>query len=324
MAKRHLSFLESQRAKLKKQRALATTSKERAIISKKIEQVTVRILDAKKQLTGSKTKGLLKPGQERITGSTNKGKLPPGRTQPSGKPSARRAAAAAKQTRAAQGTSGSGVRTGQPAGAANRVYGANRVNASVRRALRQTALRRAGSTSLKILGKAGQLLSGDGSGQLALGALTTSNVIDAARGSTAKERNAKNKANRPQSGGLTKNQQETLRKLNDASRRRKQEKARARKVGNPTEKTRAVYNKPKPAPKKSAGQVSTKTPPTTVTKPPKKAPYTKGKSTLQKEIEGTRKFIATHKDKKGAMQNAVKQARQRLERLMQKDPSHYV
>tara|TARA_Y100000015_G_scaffold24342_1_gene23470 strand:- start:204 stop:1166 length:963 start_codon:yes stop_codon:yes gene_type:complete len=320
MAKKRLSFLESQRAKLKKQRALATTSKQRAIISKKIQQVTVRILDAKKQLTGSKTKGLLKAGQERITGSTNKGALPPGRTKPSGKPSARRAAAAAKQTRAAQGTSGSGVRTGQPAGAANRQYGATRVQQSVKRAQRSTALRGAARTG-------GRLAAQTVGFELASKLAQTVGKKDMPRmsmlGIQGPTKGASKGASNKQSG-VSKKRQETLRKLNDAARRRKQEKARARKVGNPTEKTRAVYNKPKPAPKKSAGQVSTKTPPTTVTKPPKKAPYTKGKSTLQKEIEGTRKFIATHKDKKGAMQNAVKQARQRLERLMQKDPSHYV
>ena len=68
--------------------------------------------------------------------------------------------------------------------------------------------------------------------------------------------------------GLTKNQQETLSKQNAANRSRKNAKALARKVGNPTAKTRATYNKP--AETKSGGKVTGSKPKTTVTKAPKR------------------------------------------------------
>jgi hypothetical protein len=52
------------------------------------------------------------------------------------------------------------------------------------------------------------------------------------------------------------------------------------------------------------------------TKPTKPAKDTR--TTLQKEISGAKQFIEAHKNKKGAMQNAVKQARERLARLQKK------
>jgi len=214
------------------------------------------------------------------------------RNFPRGRASAKRAEAAAKKVRAAQGTKG-GTRTGQPAGRANRVHGANVTARATRRAVRETALRNAGRTGLKILGKAGQLLSGDGSGQLAMGAVTASNLIDAARGSTAKERNAKKKGQ----SGLSKNQQETLRKQADANRSRRNEKSRVRKVGNPTDKTRATYNKPTSKPKAKSS--------------PKPKAKPDNRSTLSKEIDGLTKFIATHKGKKG-MERGLAQARKSL------------
>lgn len=55
-------------------------------------------------------------------------------TTPRGRASAKRAQAAAKLERARQGTTSPGVRTGQPKGSANRMYGADRVNAAVSRA----------------------------------------------------------------------------------------------------------------------------------------------------------------------------------------------
>lgn len=56
--------------------------------------------------------------------------------------------------------------------------------------------------------------------------------------------------------------------------------------------------------------------PTKPTKPTKPAKDTR--TTLQKEISGAKQFIEAHKNKKGAMQNAVKQARERLARLQKK------
>jgi len=274
--KKQLSLLQQQKAKLKKQRALTANPKTRQLLSRKIQQVQVRIVNTQKALTGSK------PAKA----------LPPGRTTPTGRPSARRAEAAAKQVRAGQGVKG-GSRIGQPAGRANRVHGANVTARATRRALRETALRNAGRTGLRILGKAGQLISGDGSGQALMGAVTASNLIDAARGSTAQERNAKKKGQ----SGLSKNQQETLRKQADANRKRRNEKTRVRNVGNPTDKTRAIYNEPKSKPK--------------VKSSPKPKAKPDNRSTLTKEIDGLTKFLDTHKGKKG-MERALTQARKSL------------
>jgi len=90
--------------------------------SQRVEKVKVKV-DQPKQLPSAKTK--------------SPKALPKGKTQPKGQPSARRAQAAAKANRAAQGTKG-GTRVGQPKGAANRFYGADRVNAAVDRAKAST------------------------------------------------------------------------------------------------------------------------------------------------------------------------------------------
>ena len=63
------------------------------------------------------------------------------RNFPRGRASAKRAEAAARQARAAQGTKG-GTRTGQPAGSANRRFGANIVDAATGRAQRSSTARR--------------------------------------------------------------------------------------------------------------------------------------------------------------------------------------
>ena len=175
MAKQNtISLLKSRIANLKKQRALATTPKAKQIVNRRIQELNVRIKNAQKQPKA------LKPAK-------TKGSLPPAKTRPTGSASSRRAQAAAKQARAAQGTAG-GKRVGQPAGAANRMYGANTVNKAVKRAVNRTAAR----TALKTVGR---LLAGrdDGSGSALLAAKMTSDTINAVRGSTAKERNAKKK-----------------------------------------------------------------------------------------------------------------------------------
>ena len=244
-----------------------------------------------KKVTPKTTSKSTTPKSLPSAGNTSATKDTP-RNFPRGRASAKRALKAAELERAKQGTKG-GTRTGQPAGRANRVHGANVTARATRRAVRETALRNAGRTGLKILGKAGQLISGDGSGQALMHAVTVSNLIDAARGSTAEERNAKKKGQ----SGLSKNQQETLRKQADANRRRRNEKSRVRKVGNPTDKTRATYNKPTSKP-------TTKSSPKPKAKPD-------NRSTLTKEIDGLTKFIATHKGKKG-MERGLSQARKSL------------
>jgi len=95
-------------------------------------------------------------GSARVTG-TSRPALPPGKkggplakttTQTS-----RQAAARAKAARAARGSQG-GTRVGQPAGSANRMYGANVVNKAVKRATRATRLAK-GANVLKGAGRWG-------------------------------------------------------------------------------------------------------------------------------------------------------------------------
>lgn len=54
------------------------------------------------------------------------------------------------------------------------------------------------------------------------------------------------------------------------------------------------------------------------TKKPKSKPAKDNRPTTVKEIAGAEAFIAAHENKKGAMQNAVRQARARLKRLKEK------
>ena len=92
--------------------------------SSRIEKVKVKV-EPQKKLPAGKTQKALPPGKKGGAVTTGKGR--------SGV-SARRAQAAGKAERARRGTTGKGVRKGQPAGAANRVYGAKRVSAAVKRA----------------------------------------------------------------------------------------------------------------------------------------------------------------------------------------------
>ena len=123
MLARQRRLLREQRAKkaaksTKGKGALVKRSDNRPA-SQRVEKVKVKV-DPPKQLPSAKTKA-----------------LPKGKTQPKGKVSARRAQAAAKAARAAKGTKG-GTRVGQPKGAANRYYGADRVDAAVKRAQAST------------------------------------------------------------------------------------------------------------------------------------------------------------------------------------------
>lgn len=72
MANKKLTLLQSQRAKLKKQRALAKTPQAKQIISRKIQKVTVKIVQAQKALKGSSPPKALK-------GSSPQKALPPGK-----------------------------------------------------------------------------------------------------------------------------------------------------------------------------------------------------------------------------------------------------
>lgn len=86
--------------------------------------------------------GPVRPVQVRDMGSPNRPQMSPGqqRALPQSQPSARRQAAQAKADAAARGSQGPN-RVGQPAGSANRMYGANVVDAAVGRAQRQAQIR---------------------------------------------------------------------------------------------------------------------------------------------------------------------------------------
>jgi hypothetical protein len=88
-------------------------------------------------VTRTNNGGPVNPVQVRDMGNTNRPRINPGK--PAALPASQRLAdAKAKQEAAARGSQGPN-RVGQPAGSANRVYGANRVNAAVARAQRQSA-----------------------------------------------------------------------------------------------------------------------------------------------------------------------------------------
>ena len=187
--------------------------------------------------------------------------LPPkattgGRRYSSGTASSRRAQAAAKQVRAAQGTKSSGVRTGQPAGAANRRFGADRVARSVRRAQVETAARRF-AKGAKALGKgAVRLVAGrdDGSGSALMAAMAANDAINAARGSTAKERN---KPKKQQPKGKVKVQKDnttvTRKKSRDYQAEKKAREAKAAKTSSKPKTSPKPKASPKPKVKKGSG-----------------------------------------------------------------------
>jgi len=223
MANRNrISLLKSQKAKLKKQRALATTPKAKAIVDRRIQQVTVKIENAQKLLKGASTPNA----------------LPPAKTRPTGTASSRRAQAAAKQARAAQGTTG-GKRVGQPSGAANRMYGARRVNQAVNRAVTRTAMR-------NVVKGAGRLLAGrdDGSGSALMAAKMTSDAIDAAKGKGKKKSKATSRKVGPAAveGGYTISRGNRKYKPRPSAKKAKQA-----TTPKPASK---VPNPPKPIPKK--------------------------------------------------------------------------
>jgi|TARA_R100000081_G_scaffold29647_1_gene13550 hypothetical protein len=213
----------------------------------------------RKRVKGKKPKETMRQRQQRLLreqrAARNKNvraqkALPPkattgGRRYSGGTASSRRAQAAAKQARAAQGTKGSTVRQGQPAGAANRYFGANRVARSVRRAQLETAARRF-ARGAKVLGKgAARLVAGrdDGSGSALMAAMATNDAINAARGSTAKERNKK----KEQPKGKVKVQKDnttvTRKKSRDYQAERKAREAKAAKPSQP--KNQQQTQKPK-------------------------------------------------------------------------------
>ena len=261
------------------------------------------------------------------------------KTTPRGRASAKRAMARAAQVRAAQGTRTPGVRTGQPAGAANRVYGASRVGPAVRRAQRSAFLQSAKGLAKAGLRGAGRLLAGrdDGSGSALLAASAVNDVINAAQGTSTEQREIARKYARSIKGkAKTQPKSKTsqfpgLAKTKPVSNRSKF--PGLAKTAN--SRTTQVSGKQKPAEKKPANtKPASTTKPTVVTKPPTAKPTTKPAakptqaktqtkaksspkptgSVLERELAGAKTFIKKFKGKKG-MERAVAKMEAREKRL---------
>ncbi len=152
MRQRQQRLLREQRAR-KAAKTKPVKARTSTPTSTRVEKVKVRV-EGQKQLPPSKSTKALPPGQRGGAVSTGNrprrtninsnsngtsartGRPAPTQALPQGRSgvSARRAQAAARAERARQGTTSRGTRTGQPAGAANRRYGARRVDAAVKRA----------------------------------------------------------------------------------------------------------------------------------------------------------------------------------------------
>jgi len=220
----------------------------------------------RKRVKGKKPKETMRQRQQRLLreqrAARNKNvrtqkALPPkattgGRRYSTGTASSRRAQAAAKQARAAQGTKGSTVRQGQPAGAANRYYGADRVARSVRRAQMETAARRFAK------GKGG-LLTALSAGAAIGEAYKRTNRVKAESGRGAGRRTFNEKTNKPkqtkkeQPKGKVKVQKDnttvTRKKSRDYQAEKKAREAKAAKTSQPKKQQQA----PKPKVKKGSG-----------------------------------------------------------------------
>lgn len=173
-----------------------------------------------------------------------------GRRYSSGTASSRRAQAAAKQARAAQGTKGSTVRQGQPAGAANRYYGADRVARSVRRAQMETAARRFAK------GKGGLLTALSAGAAIGEAYKKTNRVkAESGRGAGRKTFNEKPKAKKPKVESKVKVQKDnttvTRKKSRDYQAEKKAREAKAAKTSQP--KKQQQTQTPKPKVKKGSG-----------------------------------------------------------------------
>lgn len=184
--------------------------------------------------------------------------LPPktttgGRRYSAGTASSRRAQAAAKQARAAQGTKGSTVRQGQPAGAANRYFGADRVARSVRRAQIETAARRFAQ------GKGG-LLTAVAAGAALGEAYKKTNRVKAESGRGAGRRTFNEKSSKPKQTTKktqpkskvkvqTDNTTVTRKKSRDYQAEKKAREAKAAKPSQSKQQTQT----PKPKVKKGSG-----------------------------------------------------------------------
>ena len=304
MANKRLTLLQSQRAKLKKQRALATTPKAKQIISRKIQQVTVKIVEAQKALKGSSAPKALK-------GSSPQKALPPGKKGGPIKNTRgprRTNVNQLPKTKPQVGTRGGGVRPQL------RLPPGGKTAANL---LKNSAVARSAGSKL---GGIGLALSGVATAQ----DLTAS--LKRGEGYASLPRVAKailkGKNQKKTTGGKTNRRGRNVSTKTATPTKPAKRGMSNIPVGEGTGKGSPNDKKPKttpaPAATKSGGKVTGSKPKTTVTKAAsstKPAAKKSKTSTLNKEIAGAKAFINKYKDKKGAMSNAVKQARERLKRL---------
>ena len=293
MASKKLTLLQSQRAKLKKQRALAKTPQAKQIISRKIQKVTVKIVQTQKLLKGSSPQKALPPSKK---GGPIKSTRGPRRTNINKLP----------KTKPQVGTRGGGVKP-------------------------QLRLPPAGKTAANLMrNKAVTTGAGNKLGAIGLalgGVATVQDLADQfkkGKGYASLPRHAKailkGRNKKKTTGGKTNRRGRTVNSSTKTAPSTKPAKRGMSNIpvgegtgqGSPNDKKPKAT--PRPAETKSGGKVTGSTSKTTVTKAAAAAKKSKA-STLNKEIAGAKAFINKYKDNKGAMSNAVKQARERLKRL---------
>lgn len=293
---KRLSLLQQQKAKLKKQRALAKTSKAKAIVDRRISRVNVQIVNEQKQLKGASPKKALPPGKK---GGPIKSTRKPRRTNVNKLPT----------TKPQVGTKGGGVKPQL------RLPPAGKTAAKL---LRNSAVARSAGSKL---GGIGLALSGiataqdlaaslkKGEGYASLPKLVAAIAKGKPKKTTGRNTNRRGRdtANRTTNrrGRDTTKRTNSTDKTNSANSSTKyptQAKLKVRKASKDYQAKAKAKNNPTPTPTPT---------PKSKSSAPKQQAKPDNRSTLTKEISGLSKFIATHKGKKG-MERALTQARESL------------
>lgn len=279
MAKnKRLSLLQQQKAKLKKQRALTANPKTKQLLSRKIQQVQVRIVNTQKALTGSKPAKALPPSKK---GGAIKSTRGPRRTNVNKSPT----------TKPQVGTRGGGVKPQL------RLPPAGKTAANL---IKNNAVARAAGSKLSGIGLA---LSGIATAQDLVASLKRGEGY-ASLPKLAKAI-AKGKPKKT-SGGKTNRRGRSLSTSKTSTSTPKKTGSTSTPTKYPT-KAKLVTRK---ASRDYQAEAKSKSKPTAKSSPKPKA-KPDNRSTLTKEIDGLTTFIATHKGKKG-MKRALDQAAKRL------------
>ena len=294
MAKNNrLSLLQIQKAKLKKQRALAKTPKAKAIVDRRIQRVTVQIENTQKQLKGASANKALPPSKK---GGAIKSTRGPRRTNVNKPP----------KTKPQVGTKGGGVKPQLrlPPG------GKTAANLLKNNAVTRSAGGKLGGIGLALSGIAtAQDLAASlkrGEGYASLPKLVKAIAKGKPKKTTGGDTNRR--------GRNTSKPTNSTNNPNSGSKPRVSNIPKSEGTGKRAERNLGYgAGAKKPTTKPSSGSTT----PTSKSnsKPKSSAPKPQAKSdnrsTLTKEIAGLSKFLATHKGKKG-MERALKQASESL------------